>query len=101
MTIGLFVLGTVGFATVPGLQAHVLQHAEGAATLASAVNIVAFNLGNSLGVTLAGITIWGGFGLLSPALVGTALSTIGLGLVMAARVIRHTETGNRHGSAAH
>lgn len=44
--IGLFLLGLVGFATVPGLQARVLRHATGAATLASATNIAAFNLGN-------------------------------------------------------
>jgi len=62
----LFLLGLVGFATVPGLQARVLRHATGAATLASATNIAAFNLGNSIGVGLAGAAIAAGYGLRSP-----------------------------------
>lgn len=45
----LTLLGTVGFATVPGLQARVLRHATGAAALASATNIAAFNVGNYRG----------------------------------------------------
>ncbi|MDO5084549.1 MAG: MFS transporter [Arachnia propionica] len=105
MAVGLFILGAVGFATVPGLQARVLQHAEGATILVSAVNIAAFNLGNSLGVTLAGLTIGAGFGLLSPTWVGTGLSTVGLGLIMAARWTHHKENphqeGTRHGSPTH
>lgn len=85
MVLGLFALGLVGFATVPGLQTRVLTHATGAATLASAVNIAAFNLGNSLGVTLAGVAIGAGFGLLSPTLVGGGLSLLGLALFVAAK----------------
>lgn len=80
MAIGLFLLGAVGFATVPGLQARVLRHAKDAATLASALNIAAFNLGNSLGVSLAGIAIAAGHGLLSPTLVGASLSLLGFAL---------------------
>lgn len=82
----LFLLGLVGFATVPGLQARVLRHAKGAATLASATNIAAFNLGNSIGVGLAGAAIAAGYGLISPACTGAGLTMIGLVLIVAARV---------------
>lgn len=41
-------VGALGFATVPPLQKRVLDQAHGAPTLASAVNIGAFNLGNVL-----------------------------------------------------
>lgn len=108
MVLSLFALGLVGFATVPGLQARVLTHATGAATLASAVNIAAFNLGNSLGVALAGLTIGSGLGLLSPTLVGAGLSILGLALFMTARwATRHQNStsfdreGPHHGSATH
>lgn len=82
----LFVLGLVGFATVPGLQARVMRHATGASTLASATNIAAFNLGNTLGVSLAGAAIAAGAGFTSPALTGAALTLVGLGLIVAARL---------------
>lgn len=86
VAIGLFVLGLVGFATVPGLQARVMRHATGASTLASATNIAAFNLGNTIGVSLAGAAIAAGFGLRSPAVVGAGLALIGLALIIAARL---------------
>lgn len=81
----LFLLGLVGFATVPGLQARVMRHAQGAATLASATNIAAFNLGNTLGVSLAGAAIAAGFGPVSPTFVGAGLTAVGLVLIVAAR----------------
>lgn len=81
----LFLLGLVGFATVPGLQARVMRHAHGAATLASATNIAAFNLGNTVGVSIAGAAIAAGFGLRSPTLTGAALTVVGLILIVIAR----------------
>lgn len=65
---GLF--GAAAFATVPPLQTWVMSHAEGAGeSLASSVNIAAFNLGNALGAWLGGLVIAYGFGLsaLAPA----------------------------------
>lgn len=85
--VALAVLGAVGFATVPGLQARVLRHAHGAATLASATNIAAFNLGNTIGVTLAGAAITAGYGLRSPVITGASLAVIGLVLIVLARLV--------------
>lgn len=86
MGIMLFLLGLVGFATVPGLQARVMRHAQGAATLASATNIAAFNLGNTIGVSLAGAAIAAGYGLRSPSITGAALTVIGFILIVATRI---------------
>ncbi|WP_226998069.1 MFS transporter [Dermabacter jinjuensis] len=83
--IGLFLLGLVGFATVPGLQARVMRHARGAATLASATNIAAFNLGNTIGVSIAGAAIGAGWGLRSPTVTGAALTLAGLVIVVFTR----------------
>lgn len=44
--ITIFILGIAAFGTVPGLQLHMLNTAKEAPTLASTLNIAAFNLGN-------------------------------------------------------
>lgn len=94
-------LGAVGFATVPGLQARVLRHAQGAVTLASATNIAAFNLGNTIGVVLAGAAISAGFGYRSPSFVGAGLTVIGLIIVITAtrRQIRRDRHDNTPSTA--
>ena len=98
----LFLLGLVGFATVPGLQARVMRHAHGAATLASATNIAAFNVGNTIGVSLAGSAIAAGWGLRSPTLTGAALTLIGLALILTARfAARRTIGSSRPTPSAH
>ncbi|MET8507722.1 MFS transporter [Streptomyces sp. NPDC004787] len=67
-------VGALGFATVPPLQKRVLDQAHGAPTLASAVNIGAFNLGNALAAWLGGLVISAGLGFTSPNWVGAALA---------------------------
>jgi DHA1 family inner membrane transport protein len=49
-----FVWGVAAFATVPGLQMRVVDQARESPTLASTLNIAAFNLGNALGAWLGG-----------------------------------------------
>ena len=57
-------LGAAGFATVAPLQLRVLSKAEGAGqSMASSLNIAAFNLGNALGAWLGGAVITHGPGL--------------------------------------
>jgi DHA1 family inner membrane transport protein len=56
-------LGAAAFATVSPLQLWVLQKADGAQSLASSLNIGAFNLGNALGAWLGGAVISQGLGL--------------------------------------
>ncbi|WP_129308055.1 MFS transporter [Streptomyces sp. L2] len=75
-------IGALGFATVPPLQKRVLDQAHGAPTLASAVNIGAFNLGNALSAWLGGMVIAAGFGYTAPNWVGAALA--GSALLLAA-----------------
>ncbi|MEO6502064.1 MAG: MFS transporter [Jatrophihabitantaceae bacterium] len=76
--ITLFLLGAFGFASVPALQMRVLKYASAAPTLASGVNISAFNLGNALGAYLGGVTISAGFGYTSPSVVGAVLALLAL-----------------------
>lgn len=83
----LFLLGAVGFAAVPGMQSRVLSFAHEAPTLASGVNISAFNLGNAIGAYLGGTAIAAGFGLTSPIWVGAGLAVIALALICTASLM--------------
>ncbi|MGW3076394.1 MFS transporter [Kitasatospora sp. NPDC001132] len=71
-------VGALGFATVPPLQKRVLDQAHGAPTLASAVNIGAFNLGNALAAWLGGMVIAAGLGYTAPNWVGAVLAATAL-----------------------
>ncbi|MFC5663928.1 MFS transporter [Kitasatospora misakiensis] len=75
-------VGALGFATVPPLQKRVLDQAHGAPTLASAVNIGAFNLGNALAAWLGGMVISAGLGYTAPNWVGAALAAAALVLAL-------------------
>ncbi|MFE3200153.1 MFS transporter [Embleya sp. NPDC059237] len=77
----ILLVGALGFATVPPLQKRVLDQAHGAPTLASAVNIGAFNLGNALAAWLGGMVISAGLGYTAPNWVGAVLA--GAALVLA------------------
>ncbi|MFJ8076324.1 MFS transporter [Streptomyces sp. NPDC096176] len=90
--ISIALIGALGFATVPPLQKRVLDHAHGAPTLASAVNIGAFNLGNALSAWLGGIVIAGGMGLTAPNWVGALLAAAALVLAVLSATLERRET---------
>jgi DHA1 family inner membrane transport protein len=76
-------LGVAAFATVAPLQLRVLEQAGTAGqSLASSLNIAAFNLGNALGAWIGGLTIDHGPGLAALPLVAAAVSTLGLGIAL-------------------
>ncbi|WP_367043683.1 MFS transporter [Streptomyces sp. Je 1-332] len=89
-------IGALGFATVPPLQKRVLDQASGAPTLASAMNIGAFNLGNALSAWLGGLVISAGLGYTAPNWVGAALAASALLLaVVSATLERRTTAPSR------
>jgi len=72
-------LGAGAFATVSPLQLRVLNQAQGAGqSMASSLNIAAFNLGNALGAWLGGVVIERGPGLASLPWVAAVLTLGGL-----------------------
>lgn len=89
----LFAFGAIGFATVPPLQARVMQQASGAPALASAANIAAFNLGNALGAWLGGLAVDRGLGWTAPTWIGAALAVAGLGTAL---LSGRLDRGKRH-----
>ncbi len=74
----LFLMGALGFATVPALQMRIMSFAPGAPTLASGANIAAFNLGNAVGAWLGGLAITAGWGYASPLGIGAGLTAAAL-----------------------
>lgn len=76
-----FFLGLAGFATVPPLQMRALESASDAPTLASALNIAAFNLGNALGAWVGGLVLDYGPGL--GAIAWAAATISGIAIVVA------------------
>ncbi|MCI5052143.1 MAG: MFS transporter [Simkaniaceae bacterium] len=76
--ITLFLLGVIGFATVPALQMQVIQCAKTAPTLSSSANIAAFNLGIALSIYLGGLGIDLGLGFTSPSWIGALLTLCSL-----------------------
>ncbi|HSX65988.1 MFS transporter [Nocardioides sp.] len=83
--IALFLMGSLGFATVPALQSRVMEYAGQAPTLASGANIGAFNAGNALGAWAGGVGISAGLGYTSPIWIGAAITLAGLVVVIVAR----------------
>ena len=82
--IALVLMGGIGFATVPGLQMRIMNHAAHAPTLASGANIAAFNVGNALGAWAGGLTIAAGLGYTSPLWAGAAITVAGLAVMLIA-----------------
>ncbi|UVC10599.1 MFS transporter [Rhizobium sp. TH2] len=78
-------LGATAFATVAPLQIWVLQKAEGAGqSLASSLNIAAFNLGNAIGAWAGGMTIKHGPGLAYTPLVAAAFPLAAIAITVVA-----------------
>jgi DHA1 family inner membrane transport protein len=76
-------LGIAAFATVAPLQLRVLEASgPNGRTLASSLNIAAFNLGNALGAWAGGVTIDRGLGLSALPLIAAGITAIGLVLAL-------------------
>jgi DHA1 family inner membrane transport protein len=77
MAVAVLLIGGGGGLATP-LQARLMEVAEGAQTLAAALNHSAFNTANALGPWLAGMAIAAGYGWGSSGWVGCALALGGL-----------------------
>ncbi len=69
-----FFFGLTGFATVAPLQMDVLKRASHAPTLASAMNIAAFNLGNAGGAWAGGLVVSHEYSLVYVPIVGVGFA---------------------------
>ncbi|GAA4217130.1 Cmx/CmrA family chloramphenicol efflux MFS transporter [Actinocatenispora rupis] len=82
-----FLMGVAGMACAPSMNGRVFSLAGAAPTLASSVNVSAFNTGNTLGPWLGGLVIGGGLGYASTAWVGALVGVGALGLAVLSGVL--------------
>jgi DHA1 family inner membrane transport protein len=87
-----FVLGATGFAMVPVFQTRVMDVAKEAPSLASSVNVSAFNVGIALSAWLGGLAIDGGLGLVAPVWIGVALGVAALAAAVVSRAAERRAT---------
>lgn len=88
------ILGAAAFATVPPLQMWVLNKSAGKGqSMASSLNIAAFNLGNAMGAWLGGTIISHDLGLSSIFWIAAILPLIGISIVG----IQHIKNRKIHG----
>lgn len=92
LAVGVFLFGLAGFAVSPALNARVFALADGAPTLAGATNVSAFNLGNTIGPWLGGLSIDAGYGYPSVCWLGAGLSVAALGTVGVSAALSRTPT---------
>jgi DHA1 family inner membrane transport protein len=88
----LFLVGMTSFMVGPMMQARIMEKAGGAQSMVSAAVQSAFNIANSIGAYLGGLAIAGGFGLVSPNIVGAMLAVVGLTLTIASSVYDRKRT---------
>lgn len=89
----ILLLGIAAFATVAPLQLRVLEAAGSSGrTLASSLNIAAFNLGNALGAWAGGVAIDRGLGLSALPLVAAGMTTVGLVLALCSLRLDRAQT---------
>ncbi|MEV6343230.1 MFS transporter [Actinoplanes sp. NPDC051851] len=79
--LGAFLVGAASLFIVPAVQARLIAVAPGAQLMGAAVNQSSLNTANSAGAAIGGAVIAAGWGYLSSAWIGVALTV--LGLVMA------------------
>ncbi|WP_262403604.1 hypothetical protein [Actinomadura sp. CNU-125] len=84
----MFLLGLVGFATNPALNTRAFGLVDGATTLVAAGNVVAFNVGITVGPWLGGLAIGAGSGYASTAWIGAGLGVLAMGAVALGQVRR-------------
>lgn len=77
----ILVWGAAAFGIVPGLQVRTLNVAKAAPTVASALNIAAFNLGNAGGAFLGGVII-SGISLRAVPIAAALITVVGILLAL-------------------
>ncbi|MVU79111.1 MFS transporter [Nocardia sp. ET3-3] len=77
-----FLFGAAAFGTLAPLQMRIMAKAGAAPTLASATNVAAFNLANTIGPLLGGALLSAGFGYATLNLAGALFTALGLAVAL-------------------
>jgi DHA1 family inner membrane transport protein len=77
----IFLVTAIGSILVVNLQLRLMSVSGEAQTLGAAMNHASLNIANALGAWLGGLVIAAGYGYRAPALVGAALSVVGIAVL--------------------
>jgi DHA1 family chloramphenicol resistance protein-like MFS transporter len=97
VVVGVFAFGVTSFSIASALNARVFGFAADAPTLAAAVNVSAFNVGNAAGPWIGGLAISAGLGYVAPIWFALGLTALALGFATVSWVV---ERGPRCGATA-
>lgn len=86
-----FAITALGSVLVINLQLRLMDVAGEAQNLGAAMNHASLNVANALGAWLGGLVIAAGYGYRSPALVGAALSVVGIGVLLVSVLVHRRE----------
>jgi DHA1 family inner membrane transport protein len=85
--ISVLLISVTGSLCLPALQTRLMDVAGDAQTLAAAGQHAALNVANALGAWLGGVVIAAGLGWTAPAVVGSLLAVLGLGVLTVSTVL--------------
>lgn len=94
----IFLWGIAGFAIVPALQMRVLAVAKTAPSIAAALNISSFNLGNAGGAFLGGLVINSSLGINAIPIVAASVTVAGLIITLVSWSFDRKTSGKDHAS---
>ena len=86
-----FTVTALGSVLVVNLQLRLMDVSADAPTLGASMNHASLNVANALGAWLGGLTIAAGHGYRSPALVGFALSIVGVAVLLWSATLHRRE----------
>ncbi|WP_395696181.1 MFS transporter [Nocardioides sp.] len=95
-----FLVTAIGSVLVVNLQLRLMSVSGEAQTLGAAMNHASLNIANALGAWLGGLVIAAGYGYRSPALVGAALSVLGVVVLLWSATL-HRRSGQVAAAAAY
>jgi DHA1 family inner membrane transport protein len=81
LVLAIFLVTAIGSILVVNLQLRLMSVSGEAQTLGAAMNHASLNIANALGAWLGGLVIAAGYGYRAPALVGAALSVVGIAVL--------------------
>lgn len=93
--IGIINFGTIGFLgsmLVPSLQTRLMDVARDAQNLAASLNHSALNIANAAGAAVGGAVISAGYGYSAPAVAGSFMAALGVGVWAIAYFLRGRQT---------
>ncbi|CAN5128811.1 MFS transporter [soil metagenome] len=96
-----FLITAIGSVMVVNLQLRLMDVAGDAVTLGAAMNHAALNVANALGAWLGGLVIAVGYGYRAPALVGAALSLVGIAILLWSTALQRTTDAVDAANAVH